>query len=281
MDDTPRRGNARATPPPRRSLGQHFLTDPRILSRIADAVALRDDETVIEIGPGRGALTEHLLRRAGRVIAVEVDRALAALLRERWAGEPRLTIVERDVLEVQLGELAGGPFALVGNIPYYITTPILFHALRAPRPSRAVYLLQREVADRMTAAPGSHEYGALTVNLQALARAESLFRVAAGSFHPPPKVESAVVRVTPLRTPLVPPALEQRFRELVIGIFSYRRKQMRRVLREHLGVDAEGAESLLAAAAIDPSVRPETLAPAEFARLASVIAPGRDGGNAE
>lgn len=265
----PPRSHARSTPhaPPRKSLGQHFLTDPRILARIADALELRPGETVIEIGPGRGALTERLLERAGRVVAVEIDRALAARLRERWPGDPRLEVVERDVLEVSLGELVPGDFALVGNIPYYITTPILFHALRAPRPSRAVYLLQREVAERMVASPGGREYGALSANLQALARVELLFRVSAGAFNPPPRVESAVVRVTPLAEPVVAPAQEERYSEIVIAAFGLRRKQMRRVVRTLWRLSATEADDLLVAAGIDAEARPETLTPAQFAAL--------------
>ncbi|MDQ3698498.1 MAG: 16S rRNA (adenine(1518)-N(6)/adenine(1519)-N(6))-dimethyltransferase RsmA [Gemmatimonadota bacterium] len=267
-------GNARASrgsQPARKSLGQHFLSDPRILARIADALELRGDETVIEIGPGRGALTGQLLERAPRVIAIELDRALAAMLRERYAAEPRLTVVERDVLEVRLGDLVAGEYALVGNIPYYITTPILFHALQRPRPSRAVYLVQREVAERMVALPGSREYGALTVNVTALARVELLFRVAAGAFHPPPKVESAVVRVTPRPDPVVASGLEGRFRSFVQEAFALRRKQMRRVLRTMLDVDAERANALLGATGVDPAARPETLAPEVFARLVEAV----------
>ncbi|MFI5242475.1 MAG: 16S rRNA (adenine(1518)-N(6)/adenine(1519)-N(6))-dimethyltransferase RsmA, partial [Gemmatimonadales bacterium] len=190
-------------PPIRKSLGQHFLTDPRILARIADAVALAPDETVVEIGPGRGSLTDALLARAARVVAVEVDRKLAELLREKYASEPRITIVEADVLEVNLGELAGGPYALAGNVPYYITTPILFQALRPPRASRSVFLVQREVAARMAAPPGADDYGALSVNIQALADVELLFRIPSGAFNPPPRVDSAVVRVTPRAAPVV------------------------------------------------------------------------------
>jgi 16S rRNA (adenine1518-N6/adenine1519-N6)-dimethyltransferase len=268
-------GNARASrrpPPTRKSLGQHFLSDPRILARIADALELTASETVVEVGPGRGALTERLLERAGRVVAIEVDRALAALLRERWRDEPRLTIAEGDVLETDMATLVEGDYALVGNIPYYITTPILFRALEPPRPTRAVFLVQREVAERMSAAPGSGEYGALSVNLQALARVELLFRVGAGAFHPPPKVESAVVKVTPRADAVIEPALERRFRELVIAAFGLRRKQMRRVVRTILDLDATAADALLAAAAIEPEARPETLAPADFARLTRAIA---------
>lgn len=125
---------AESLPRPKKRLGQHFLTDPRLLGRIADALECTRDDTVIEIGPGRGALTEHLLQRAGRVIAIELDRELAPILRERWKDEPRFTLVEGDVLEQDLAALAGGPYLLAGNVPYNITTPILFHAMRRPRP---------------------------------------------------------------------------------------------------------------------------------------------------
>jgi 16S rRNA (adenine1518-N6/adenine1519-N6)-dimethyltransferase len=254
-------------PPVRKSLGQHFLTDRRVLGAIADALELRGDETVIEIGPGRGALTDLLVPRARRVIAVEYDRQLAALLRERYAAAANVSIVEQDVLEVNLGALAGGTYVLAGNVPYYITTPILFHALARPRPERAVYLVQREVAQRITAAPGDREYGALSANVQAVAHAEQLLRVPAGAFRPPPKVESAVIRVVPRADPVVREEEETPFRVLVQSAFSFRRKQMRRVVRSVWDVDAQAAEALLARAGIDPSTRPETIAPEEFARL--------------
>ena len=254
-------------PPTRKSLGQHFLTDRRILARIADALQLTGTETVLEIGPGRGALTDLLVERAGRLIAIEVDRALAAMLRERYARRGNVLVAEADVLEVDLGALAAGPYVLAGNVPYYITTPILFHALVPPRPERAVYLVQREVADRLSAAPGSKEYGALTVNVAAVAHAATLFRVPAGAFAPPPRVESAVVRITPRETPLVSPAEERPFRLLVQGAFGMRRKQMRRVLRSLYSLDVPAADALLARAAIEGEVRPETLSPEDFARL--------------
>jgi 16S rRNA (adenine1518-N6/adenine1519-N6)-dimethyltransferase len=262
----PRRARG-AFPPTRKSLGQHFLNDRRVLGRIADALQLQGGETVVEIGPGRGALTDILAERAGRLIAVEVDRALAAMLRERYARRSNVLIAEADVLEVSLGELAAGPFVLVGNVPYYITTPILFHALDAPRAERAVYLVQREVADRLTAVPGSKAYGALTVNVAAVARAETLFRVPAGAFSPPPKVESAVVRITPLEAPLVEPGEEEPLRKLVQGAFGMRRKQMRRVIRTLRALSAEDADSLLAAVGIDPEARPETLSVGQFVKL--------------
>jgi len=256
-----------AFPPTRKSLGQHFLTDRRILGRIADALHLEGDETVLEIGPGRGALTDLLADRAGRLIAIEYDRALAAMLRERYARRSNVLVAEADVLEVSLGELAAGPYVLVGNVPYYITTPILFHALVPPRADRAVYLVQREVAQRLSAKPGSKEYGALTVNVAAVARAETLFGVPAGAFAPPPKVESAVVRITPLAKPLVSTEEERPFRTLVQGAFGMRRKQMRRVVRSLYALDAEQADELLAAAGIEPADRPEVLSVEQFVAL--------------
>ena len=260
----PRRDHA-GFPPTRKSLGQHFLTDRRILTRIADALHLTGSETVLEIGPGRGALTDILVERAGRLIAIEYDRALAEILRARYARRNNVLIAEADVLEVSLGDLAAGPYVLVGNVPYYITTPILFHALVPPRAERSVYLVQREVADRLSAAPGTKEYGALTVNVAAVAKAETLFKVPASAFSPPPKVESALVRITPLGQPLLDVKEERPFRLLVQGAFGMRRKQMRRVLRSLYAVDASIADEVLQGANIDPEVRPETLTPAQFA----------------
>ncbi|HVZ76756.1 MAG TPA: 16S rRNA (adenine(1518)-N(6)/adenine(1519)-N(6))-dimethyltransferase RsmA [Gemmatimonadaceae bacterium] len=254
-------------PPVRKSLGQHFLADSRALSRIVDALQLTGQETVLEIGPGRGALTDLLVPRAARLVLIEYDRALAALLRDRYAAMPSVEVVEADVLQVNLAALAGGPYVLVGNVPYYITTPILFHALVEPRPARAVYLVQREVAERLAASPGTSEYGALSVNVQAVARVEMIAKVPAGAFRPPPKVDSAIVRVTPRPDPVVTPAEEARYRSLVQGAFGMRRKQMRRVTRTLASLDAERAEDVLRRAGIGAEVRPETLSPAEFASL--------------
>lgn len=258
-------------PPIRKSLGQHFLTDPRILARIADAVALAPDETVVEIGPGRGSLTDALLARAARVVAIEIDRKLVELLRARYASEPRLTIVEADVLDVNLGEVAGGTYALAGNVPYYITTPILFQALRQPRALRSVLLVQKEVAARMAAPPGDDDYGALSVNVQAVADVELLFRIPAGAFNPPPRVDSAVVRVTPRAEPVVAPGTEERFRTFVQAAFALRRKQMRRVVRTMAERSALDADAALEASRIDPDVRPETLSAEQFYALGRAL----------
>ena len=261
----------RGLPRPRKRFGQHFLRDRQVLARIAGALDLTGAETVVEIGPGRGALTDLLVPRAGRLLAIEVDRDLAAHLRELYAAQPHVEVVEADVLTVDLGALAGGEYVLAGNVPYYITTPILFHALRPPRPARAVYLVQKEVADRVVASPGGKEYGALSVNVQAVAHAEILARVPPGAFQPPPQVDSAVIRVTPRAEPVVAPEHEARFRTLVQEAFGLRRKQMRRVVRTLAALDAERADAVLAEAAIDPETRPETLTPADFARLVAAL----------
>ena len=179
-------------PRPRKRLGQHFLVDRTVLERIAETLAPTASDVVVEIGPGRGALTDLLSQRARRVIAIELDRDLVPYLRDRYREAGNVDVIERDVLEVNLGEVGGSEFLLAGNVPYYITTPILFHALEPPRPARAVYLVQREVAERIAAPPGSRTYGALSVNVQAVARAELVARVPAGAFRPPPAVESAI-----------------------------------------------------------------------------------------
>ncbi|MEO7083328.1 MAG: 16S rRNA (adenine(1518)-N(6)/adenine(1519)-N(6))-dimethyltransferase RsmA [Gemmatimonadaceae bacterium] len=268
---SPRDGDiaaGRGPVPIRKSLGQHFLTDRRILERIVASLELNGTQTVVEIGPGRGSLTSILLPLCGKLVLIEYDRALAARLREKYADTPNVTVVEADVLTVSLAEAAGSePFRLVGNVPYYITTPILFHALARPRPERAVYLVQREVAERIVAEPGSRQYGALSVNVQALAKAKILFRVAPGAFNPPPKVESAVIRIEPRDLPAVPAAAEEEFRRLVIDSFGLRRKQLRRVLRTVWRVSPEQAEAALTACGIDPAARPETLSAEQFAAL--------------
>ena len=257
----------RSLPPVRKNLGQHFLNDRRILQRIVDALELTGAETVLEIGPGRGSLTELLVPHAKRLVLIEYDRALAARLRAKYADRPSVTVIEADVLTVNLGDAAGGEYRLVGNVPYYITTPILFHALQRPRPERAVYLVQREVADRIAAPPGSREYGALSVNVQALAIPRVLFRVAPGSFQPPPKVESAVVRIDPRPDAAVEQSEEAAFQRFVIDSFGMRRKQLRRIIRSVWQLPPEVVDALLLRCGIDPAARPETLSPQQFALI--------------
>ena len=287
------RDDASRFPPTLKRLGQHFLSDPRILDRIVDALSLEGDETVVEIGPGRGGLTDRLVSRAGRIVVIEIDRALAAMLRTRYADQPKVQVVERDALSVSLADAAtgrldangdiAGPdlqhphagmdprYIVAGNVPYYITTPLLFHSLVPPRPMRAVFLVQREVAERIVAPAGSDHYGALSANVQALADARIMFRVPPGAFQPPPKVDSAVVRITALASPLVARDEEVPFRRLVQGAFGLRRKQMRNVLRTLTGLNAADAEGVLEAADVGAEVRPETLAPERFAAILRVL----------
>jgi 16S rRNA (adenine1518-N6/adenine1519-N6)-dimethyltransferase len=255
----------------KRRLGQHFLTDPRILGRIADALEAGPTDTVLEIGPGPGGLTAQLARRAGRLVAVEKDRDYVPALRERF---PAATIVEGDALEVDWHDLAGRGFLVTGNIPYNITSPLIDKALQPPPPARIVFLVQREVADRLTAGAGERAYGALSVGVQAVARAERLFSVPAGAFHPRPQVDSAVVRLVPRSDPLVGPAEQAGFRRVVVGLFGFRRKQLVRGLRELTGWEPERVAQLVARTALRADARPEVLTPPEFAVLHRALVDG-------
>ncbi|MEP6763970.1 MAG: 16S rRNA (adenine(1518)-N(6)/adenine(1519)-N(6))-dimethyltransferase RsmA [Gemmatimonadaceae bacterium] len=267
----PRAKKSSSLPPTLKRLGQHFLHDDATLDAIVAALGPIGDRTVVEIGPGRGVLTDRLAAAARRVVAIELDKMLAQHLRVRYATMPHVSIVEADVLTVLLHELGGDDYVLVGNVPYYITTPILFQALERPRPNVAVYLVQREVAERMAAPPGSKTYGALSVNVQSVANVELVRHVPPSAFHPPPSVDSAVVRITPRAIPAVLEENESAYRSFVQHAFSFRRKQMGRVLRNVLAINAEESISLLNEAAIEVDLRPEALAPEDFARLVAVI----------
>jgi 16S rRNA (adenine1518-N6/adenine1519-N6)-dimethyltransferase len=255
----------------KRRLGQHFLADPRILARIADALGAGASDTVLEIGPGAGGLTAVLAARAGRVIAIELDRDLIPTLRTRL---PTVEVIEGDALTLDWHPLAGEHFLLTGNIPYNITSPLLDKALRAPLPQRIVFLVQKEVADRVTAAPGNREYGALSVGVQAAMLTERLFTVAAGAFQPRPKVDSAVIRLRPRPDRLVPADQRESFRAAVVGLFGFRRKQMLRGLRELTGWEPEHAAAVLQKAEIEETLRPEALSPEQFAVLHRVLVDG-------
>jgi 16S rRNA (adenine1518-N6/adenine1519-N6)-dimethyltransferase len=258
-------------PRAKRRLGQHFLSDRRILERIADALGATGADTVLEIGPGPGGLTEALAARAGKVVAIEKDPDLLPALKHRVPGA---VVVEADALDADWHALAGQDFLVAGNIPYNITSPLIDKALSPPRPRRIVFLVQKEVADRVGAPPGGEAYGALSVGVQSVARAERMFTVPAGAFHPRPKVDSAVLRLTPLAEPVVSDAEVSSFRRLVVGLFGFRRKQMARGLRELTGWDAHRVEGALARGGIDPRVRPETVAPTRFAALLRALVDG-------
>ncbi|HVJ11996.1 MAG TPA: 16S rRNA (adenine(1518)-N(6)/adenine(1519)-N(6))-dimethyltransferase RsmA [Burkholderiales bacterium] len=233
--------------PPRKRFGQHFLHERRVLEKIVDALAPAPQDFVIEIGPGQGALTRHLSGKA-HLEVVEIDRDLAAGLASEF---PDLAVHCGDALELDFGQFPAGA-RLVGNLPYNVSTPLLFHLARfASRVRDMHFMLQLEVVERMVAAPSTAAYGRLSVSLQSRFRMQKLFKVAAGAFRPPPKVESAFVRMVPLDWPL--PINE----DLLRRAFSARRKTLRNALPE---VDFD-------AAGIDSGLRPENLSPEDYARL--------------
>ncbi len=250
---------------PRKALGQHFLHDRSVVQRILAATELSPETLVLEIGPGLGILTEELARRAGEVIAVELDRRLAAYLRERFR-DSRVQIVEADALTVDWEAITQGrPYVVVANLPYNVATPILERLLSAAHPpDRLVVMVQREVAERMVATPPAMSF--LSVLVQFFARPKIALRVGAGAFTPPPKVESAVV-VLERR----PPPLEREhwatFFQLVQAGFAQKRKQLANALARALGMEKERVRALLTAAGIDPSRRAETLTLEDWLRL--------------
>ena len=271
-----------------RRLGQHFLTDPTILDRIVDALDPQPADVVIEIGPGKGSLTRRLVGRVGQVVAVEQDAELVRELEGQGAkGKAQgsgtslagVTIVMGDALRVDWASLIQehaprhapstlrGRHKVIGNIPYSITSPLIDKALTAPLPERIVFLVQKEVAERLAAPPGGRTYGALTVGVQAVADVERLFAVKRGAFSPPPAVDSAVVRITPKPEPLISPDEQSAFRTFVQALFSRRRKQMVGIVRAVASLPKDRAEEVLARVLIDPKSRPETLAPETIVRL--------------
>ena len=244
-------------------LGQHFLADPNILAKIVAALDPAPDDVVLEIGPGRGSLTRILAPLVRRVIAIERDPRLAEGLK---VSGVRCEVVVGDALEVDWHAVAHR-FKVLGNIPYYITSPLIEKALTPPLPERVVFLVQREVAERLAAAPGGKRYGALSVGVQAVCRVEKLFVVRAGAFRPPPRVDSALVRLTPRVDPAVTPAEVAAFRAFVTACFSRRRKQLRNAVLAATGTSREAVSALLARLGLAAAVRPESLAPEDFARL--------------
>jgi 16S rRNA (adenine1518-N6/adenine1519-N6)-dimethyltransferase len=251
----------------RKRFGQHFLHDRSVLERIVQELEPQTSDALLEIGPGRGALTERLLGRGQSLDAVEIDRDLSALLRQRFGSAPAFELHEADALEFDFAALArrrGTRLRVIGNLPYNISTPLLFHVAAAHEHITDLHvMLQKEVIDRIVAAPGSGEYGRLTVMLAPWFEARRLFDVGPGAFTPAPRVWSAVARLTVRRTPAfeVPHA----FARTVSAAFSQRRKTLRNAVRSLMDVEA------IAAAGIDPGVRPETLSPAQFAALAAHV----------
>lgn len=264
---------------PKRSLGQNFLVNAGVAAGIVAAARVEEGGTVLEIGPGRGALTEGLRRRAeeagGRLVLVELDDGLAAELAERFREDPHVAVVHASILDVALEDL-GVPDAMtvVGNIPYNLTSPIIFHLLSAPRPREILLMLQREVADRIVASPGGREYGALSVGVRTVASVEVVMRVPAAAFRPRPRVESTVVRLAPIRPPPLSEAEELRLRALTRALFQWRRKQLGKTLRDHpdLRLAPDALDRALAAAGARPEDRPETVGPEGFVAMALALA---------
>jgi 16S rRNA (adenine1518-N6/adenine1519-N6)-dimethyltransferase len=252
--------------PARKRLGQHFLHDPAVIARIVSEIAPQADDCIVEIGGGQGALTRPLLDRLNALHVIETDSRLVPVLAD-LAPPGRLTIHAGDALKFELDVLCRAPATLrvVGNLPYNISTPLLFHFLRYRDSIRDLHLmLQKEVADRMTAGPGSKRYGRLTVMLSPWTEIETCFDIGPGAFRPPPKVRSTLVRIVVRRQPKFIIADQAAFARTVALCFSMRRKTLRRILKGRL------TEPEIAAAGFNPTARPETLSPEEFARLSEL-----------
>jgi 16S rRNA (adenine1518-N6/adenine1519-N6)-dimethyltransferase len=248
----------------RKRFGQHFLVDHGVIDAIVRAIAPKPGEALVEIGPGLGALTQPLLERSGALTVVELDRDLAA----RWRERAGVTVIEADALKVDFGALAasaGQPLRLVGNLPYNVSTPILFHLLAvAPQVRDQHFMLQKEVVDRMAAAPGCKDFGRLTVMLQWRYSVEALFDVAPSAFDPPPRVQSSIVRMRPLAQP--PLLDEPRLQALVALAFSQRRKLLRHTLGRWLDEHGFGGH-------FDVQRRAEEVPVAEYVALAQAVGP--------
>ncbi len=249
-------------PKAKKSLGQHFLVDQHYIDRIVAAIHPRADDTLVEIGPGPGALTRPLLQTLKHLHVVEFDRDMVARLKEEFPGE-RLTIHQADALEFDFVQFGEG-LRVVGNLPYNISSPLLFHLAESAGLIRDMcFMLQKEVVDRMAAAPDTPDYGRLSVMLQARFQVRKMFVVPPGAFRPPPKVDSAIVRLLPLSLAEVPYRNARVFADVVARAFGQRRKTLRNTLKGL--VDDAVFEEL----GIDPVRRGETLSVAEFARLAN------------
>lgn len=250
---------------PRKRFGQHFLTDPGVIGAIVDAVTVGPRDTVVEIGPGQGAITRSLARQAGTFHAVELDRDLAASLRNEFSTTDTVTVHEADALRFDFGKL-GDSLRIVGNLPYNISTPLLFHLLDYSKHIVDMhFMLQKEVVDRMAAEPGSKTYGRLSIMLGCRFDVEALFDVGPDAFDPPPDVMSAIVRLTPLPEGTYDIRDPARFAAVVAQAFSQRRKTVRNALKGIADVDA------LQFAGIDPGLRPEAIPIDAFVELANTL----------
>jgi 16S rRNA (adenine1518-N6/adenine1519-N6)-dimethyltransferase len=263
---------------PDKSLGQNFLVDETALRRVVEAAAIGPDDDVLEIGPGLGSLTRHLCAAARRVVAVELDGDLIPILEDVLRPWRNVRIVQGDILRVAPGELfERSGYLVVANIPYYITSAVIRHLLEAPaRPARLVLTVQREVAERITAGPG--EMSLLALSVQVYGEPTVAAYIPAGAFYPPPKVDSAVIRIDLYPQPLISTDQLDVFFRLIKAGFSQKRKNLRNALSGGLGISAQAAETLLLASEVDPRQRAETLGFGEWKRLCdgwSAAIPGR------
>lgn len=263
----------------KKGYGQNFLTDAHVLQRIVDAADITDQDNVIEIGPGLGALTEQLAKQAGQVLALEIDESLIPVLQDVLAQYHNVTIKNQDVMKADLPQLVQNEFTdpskavkVVANLPYYITSPILINLLSSPVQWAAIcVMMQREVADRLAAVPGTKAYGTLTVAVQSQMDARLAFGVSRHSFVPQPNVDSAIVLLTPRKEALQPqPVSEKLFSRVVRGCFAHRRKSLRNNLRSLLGKKTDFLPAL-EHLGIDPQVRPEQLTIAQFSALTNEL----------
>ncbi|MCL5669077.1 MAG: 16S rRNA (adenine(1518)-N(6)/adenine(1519)-N(6))-dimethyltransferase RsmA [Gammaproteobacteria bacterium] len=253
---------------PRKRFGQHFLHDQTVIQRIIAALHPQTGDHMVEIGPGHGALTRPLLAAVGALDVIELDRDLIPLLQAECAGMGELRIHQADALKFDFTTLAksGERLRIVGNLPYNISTPLLFHLLDQTRAIQDMhFMLQKEVVQRMVAAPGGKDYGRLSVMLQYRCEMEKLFAVGAGAFSPPPKVESAVVRMTPRTQPAVHIQDESLFARVVSAAFAQRRKTLRNSLKTLL------TEQQIRALGIAPDARAEQLSLEQFALLSNAL----------
>ncbi len=260
-----------SSPAARKSLGQHFLLDQSILDRIAHAVGAADDELVIEIGPGTGQLTAALAERYRHILALEVDERMVRHCRNRFRGIEHVQIIQADARDADIGEMVSGyaGYRVAGNLPYFAANPIIRRFLEhPPQPRDMVVMVQREVAEEIAAPPGA--YSLLSIGIQVYAAAEVLFTVPPEAFDPPPKVVSAVVRITPRHQPLVPAEDIDAFFTLVSRTFKNPRKQLRNALDRSTMVPEGTAREVLEAVGIDPTLRPERLTIDDWRRLLQV-----------
>ncbi len=260
---------------PRKKLGQHFLIDRNIIEKVIQVAEVKGDDVVLEVGPGLGEMTYGLAQQAKRVIAVEIDSRLVEILRRKMSAMSNVEIIEEDILETDFDALVRkvkSPLKVVANLPYQISTPLLFRFIESRRLfSNLTLMLQREVVERITAIPGGKTYGALSILMQSVSKSSLQFIVKPSSFFPPPKVESAVVRIAWKEKPSIEGTEEEWFRKVVRASFGYRRKTLLNALKHSRLLPLDSLQLKMDGVGIDPQRRPETLSLEEFVRLAEAL----------